>query len=428
MCPGRGALLAKIDSSGTKYYHQDHLSNRMVTNSSGTDVADIGHFPYGESWYNAAGDKLMFTTYERDAESGNDYAQARYNVNRLGRFSSLDPLAGNISDPQSLNRYSYVRNMPVMLADPSGACPSTVQNTPDGYIEGQGNFVIARFLISDSDSDADPDPQILGGYAAGGCENPGAGSGGGSWTLDGFDITGDTGGYGGFPLGSSGTPGSGSGAFPEVVGYIPMGSHSWGLSIVGWDDTEFGYPVPIMDLTLNVTTINVAIYSQPNYPAFTSSEDADSGWGTYFRTFGSGLLHGVRKPGESILHCAASNGNAATLGLAGNISTQALTLALTASAALGSLSQISGPTGDLGSKMASVVSEATGTELSPSPSQLSLAGTMAGQVAKLLGAGFGATRLAITAGTYVSKGAAYAGSITGGAAIGLSVGSVINCR
>ena len=36
-----GALLARIDSSGTNYYHQDHLSNRMVTNSSG-GVAAIG--------------------------------------------------------------------------------------------------------------------------------------------------------------------------------------------------------------------------------------------------------------------------------------------------------------------------------------------------------------------------------------------------
>jgi hypothetical protein len=31
---GGSALLAKIDSSGTKYYHQDHLSNRLVTSST----------------------------------------------------------------------------------------------------------------------------------------------------------------------------------------------------------------------------------------------------------------------------------------------------------------------------------------------------------------------------------------------------------
>src|SRR5437762_7073504 len=98
-----GALLAKIDSSGTKYYHQDHLSNRLVTDSSGNTVAQMGHFPFGESWYNASGDKLLFTTYERDSESGNDYAMMRSYVNRLARFSSPDPLSGSTGNPQSLN-------------------------------------------------------------------------------------------------------------------------------------------------------------------------------------------------------------------------------------------------------------------------------------------------------------------------------------
>jgi len=45
---------------------------------------------------------------------------ARYDVNRLGRFSSPDPIAGSSFDPQSMNRYSYSRNDPVNLIDPSG--------------------------------------------------------------------------------------------------------------------------------------------------------------------------------------------------------------------------------------------------------------------------------------------------------------------
>jgi hypothetical protein len=44
----------------------------------------------------------------------------RTSVNRLGRFSSPDPLAGSIVDPQSLNRYAYVLNTPVNLSDPLG--------------------------------------------------------------------------------------------------------------------------------------------------------------------------------------------------------------------------------------------------------------------------------------------------------------------
>ena len=45
---------------------------------------------------------------------------ARSYVNRLGRFSSPDPISGSAADPQSLNRYAYVRNDPANAADPLG--------------------------------------------------------------------------------------------------------------------------------------------------------------------------------------------------------------------------------------------------------------------------------------------------------------------
>ena len=107
-------------SAGTKYYHQDHLSNRMVTSSSGAVVEQMGHFPFGESWYNASNEKLLFASYERDFESSNDYAQARFFINRLGNFSSPDLLDGGMPDPQSFNHYTYVRNKPISVADPTG--------------------------------------------------------------------------------------------------------------------------------------------------------------------------------------------------------------------------------------------------------------------------------------------------------------------
>jgi len=38
---------------------------------NGNDIADQGHFPFGEAWYlGSAGTKWQFTTHERDAESG----------------------------------------------------------------------------------------------------------------------------------------------------------------------------------------------------------------------------------------------------------------------------------------------------------------------------------------------------------------------
>jgi RHS repeat-associated protein len=115
-----GTQIAKYVGTTLTYYHQDHLSNRLVTSSTGSVVEQMGHLPYGDTWYDTGSDKWRFTTYERDAESGNDYAMARYDVSRLGRFSSPDPLSGSTSDPQSLNHYTYVGNDPINAIDPTG--------------------------------------------------------------------------------------------------------------------------------------------------------------------------------------------------------------------------------------------------------------------------------------------------------------------
>ena len=111
-----GLKVATLVSTTATYHLRDHLSVRVNTDSSGTLIGEQGHYPFGDNWYmNSTTTKEMFTTYERDPETGtgsagtgNDYAMARYNVNRLGRFSSIDPLSGNIGKPQSLNHYAYV--------------------------------------------------------------------------------------------------------------------------------------------------------------------------------------------------------------------------------------------------------------------------------------------------------------------------------
>ena len=111
----------------------DHLSVRLTTDGNGTVVGDQGHYPgvypersrRRESWYSiSTTTKWQFTTYERDPESGLDYAVFRYDSSRLGRFMSPDPLAGTIFNPQSLNRYAYVLNDPVNLIDPLGLSES----------------------------------------------------------------------------------------------------------------------------------------------------------------------------------------------------------------------------------------------------------------------------------------------------------------
>lgn len=58
----------------------------------------------------------------RDSETGMDYFNARYFTAPLARFNSADPenAGADLSDPQTWNGYSYVRNNPLVLSDPSG--------------------------------------------------------------------------------------------------------------------------------------------------------------------------------------------------------------------------------------------------------------------------------------------------------------------
>jgi RHS repeat-associated protein len=116
-----GLRVATLVSTTPTYHLRDHLSVRVNTDSSGNIIGEQGHFPFGDAWYmNSTTTKWIFTTYERDPETGNDYAMARYYANRLGRFSSIDPLSGSLGSPQSLNHYSYALNDPINLADPTG--------------------------------------------------------------------------------------------------------------------------------------------------------------------------------------------------------------------------------------------------------------------------------------------------------------------
>ena len=61
-------------------------------------------------------------------ELGLYYYNARYYAPGLGRFISADTIVPDPTNPQSLNRYTYVLNSPLKFIDPSGHCLIT----PDG--------------------------------------------------------------------------------------------------------------------------------------------------------------------------------------------------------------------------------------------------------------------------------------------------------
>ena len=105
------------------YSHPDHLgSSNVSTDASGNVVTHLEYNPFGtpsvsEGTHN---EDYKFTGKELDASTELYYYSARYYDAHLGRFISADSIVQAPLDPQSLNRYSYCRNNPLVYSDPSG--------------------------------------------------------------------------------------------------------------------------------------------------------------------------------------------------------------------------------------------------------------------------------------------------------------------
>ena len=132
-----GRRIASRNGSGAIfYYFADQLSStRTITTGSGAGQTpgqlcyDADFTPYGQEisytarlQTTACPPNYKFTGYERDSETGLDYAFARYYSSRLGRFLSTDPLGGAIGNLQSHNAYAYVTNNPTNGTDRLGLC------------------------------------------------------------------------------------------------------------------------------------------------------------------------------------------------------------------------------------------------------------------------------------------------------------------
>ena len=124
-------IVASVENSEVKYYHQDRLSNRITTDSSGNLDKEFKSLPFGQSIKNSGVD-YPFTGKEED-ESLLYYFGARYYDDNLGRFIGVDPVEDN-------HPYSYVRNNPMNRVDPTGT--SDQWDHELGSVEGYRHFNI----------------------------------------------------------------------------------------------------------------------------------------------------------------------------------------------------------------------------------------------------------------------------------------------
>jgi len=113
-----------LQNPAVLYYAWDHLGTiRLITNDDASLVERHDYEPYGlelPPYVNQSANTHQFTGHERDLTSGFDYMHFRYFGSTMGRFCKPDNIAGNLANPQSWNRYSYVVGNPVNFNDPTG--------------------------------------------------------------------------------------------------------------------------------------------------------------------------------------------------------------------------------------------------------------------------------------------------------------------
>jgi len=221
-----GQATAIYTSSGLDHYrHSDWLGSARLTSSpSQSYVSGVAYAPFGETYAQSGTADLSFTGQNPDTTSGN-YDSLFREYSMQGRWASPDPAglaAVDPTDPQSWNRYAYVRNMPVMLTDPSGLMQgcnlAKTYGTRPHSVSADGPF-------DPELTDADPDPG--GGNGCGGHSAPcnytvagcGSDDGGGGGFFGGGGPLFFGGGFGGYSFPDFGInsfilPGIGLGADP----------------------------------------------------------------------------------------------------------------------------------------------------------------------------------------------------------------------
>ena len=157
---GRRIAMQQVSTGPVSYVHADHLgSTSVVTAGSGSPAPGnqeeaLTYYPYGAARTRTgiANVPYQYTGQALDPSTGLYNYKARLYDPVLGRFLSADTIVPEPTNPQDLNRYSYVRNNPLRYTDPTGHCgtqgPTGNPACDDQYsietIKGETVLIILR--------------------------------------------------------------------------------------------------------------------------------------------------------------------------------------------------------------------------------------------------------------------------------------------
>ena len=150
----------RLNMGGSSAYidHSDAVGTTLMeTDPAGGVQWDIIRYPWGKPWQETGTrQSVVFAGLDWQLNEPLIPATFRGYNPRIGRWMTPDPTGGDVSNPQSLNRYAYVLNNPASLNDPLGldgenpADPCSDPSYADSNAECDGpsiNFACAVYGI-----------------------------------------------------------------------------------------------------------------------------------------------------------------------------------------------------------------------------------------------------------------------------------------
>lgn len=121
-----GLYVGSITGNTLSYPTTNHLGSlQKITNASGAITEVTDYYAFGsERLHTGSNSKRRYIGEEYDSTTGLNYLNARYYDGNKGRFISQDPSFWSpqkfLTNPQSMNSYSYANNNPIANKDPLG--------------------------------------------------------------------------------------------------------------------------------------------------------------------------------------------------------------------------------------------------------------------------------------------------------------------
>ncbi|ASA20281.1 hypothetical protein B9T62_05390 [Paenibacillus donghaensis] len=148
---GDRVLVKKDKTAGKDYYYlyNGHGDVVQIVDTSGKPVNTYSYDVWGNITNQTEGisNPFKYTGEIYDEETGLYYLRARYYDPSMGRFLNEDTVEGQITNPLSLNLYTYVGNNPLIYVDPSGNVWKWVG---DGWkMVKSAAVAVANFMVVD---------------------------------------------------------------------------------------------------------------------------------------------------------------------------------------------------------------------------------------------------------------------------------------